>query len=71
MQEFKIEDLNGTWFTEDGSKVKVENGIAIVLDSEHEYLKGFEFPINTKGKCSVTPNMDLKERDRTCDGYTA
>lgn len=59
----------GVWFTEDGSQVRVKEGIATVLNSKHDYLKGFTFPIDSQGKCCVSPNMDLKERDRTQEGY--
>lgn len=62
--------FEGTWITRDGSKVKVHDGISEVLESKHEYLKGFRFPIDSLGKCPVSGDMDLVERDRTVDGYS-
>lgn len=66
------EDLvfEGIWNTRDGSRVRVRNGIATVITSKHEYLKNFQFPVDNLGKCSVSPDMDLVERDRTTEGYT-
>jgi len=62
-------DFTGTWFTEGGSRIRVRNGMGTVLSSPHEYIIGWQFPIDEHGICCVTPNMNIKERDRTCDGY--
>jgi hypothetical protein len=60
----------GTWTTRNGTKVRVKNSVARIVESQYEYLKGFDFPIDNLGKCSVSPGMDLVERDRTSEGYT-
>lgn len=60
----------GRWRTSNGAFGKVENGILTIDSCEQKAFIGMKFPIDALGKCSVHPDFNLEERDRSSEGYT-
>lgn len=64
-------NFDGKWLTRDGTLVEVQGTNLTILDCDTEYITGWKFPINEKGNCPITPNLDLIEKFRPgMDGYT-
>jgi hypothetical protein len=60
----------GHWITEDGTIGIVKDGVLTIEECEFKNIIGLRLPIDSLGKCSISPKFDLKEKIRDSEGHT-